>query len=173
MTDNGHAGGLTVLGVDPGSAVTGFGVVAHDGRDLVHRHHSQLRLSALPSLGEKLARLYDCTMELIDMYSPGVCAVEGIFHGRNVRSMVVLGQARGAVMVAAANRGLEIVEYPPATVKQAVVGYGRAAKEQVQRMVGMILGRLETVDEHAADALAVAICHHHQHRLTAIAGRIR
>jgi crossover junction endodeoxyribonuclease RuvC len=171
MTGNQTADDMTVLGVDPGSEVTGFGLVTHDGRELVYRHHSQLRLCGLPSLGSKLARLYDCTMELIDTYAPEVCAVEGIFHGRNVRSMVVLGQARGAVMTAAANRGLEIVEYSPATVKQAVVGYGRAAKEQVQTMVGMLLRQSEPAGEHAADALAVAICHHHQHRLAVLSGR--
>ncbi len=154
---------MLILGIDPGSATTGYGLVAGEGSRLRHVHHAEVRVAAAKTLSQKLARLYESTLALLDEYRPEAVAVEGIFYGRNVRSMMVLGQARGAALVAAANRGLEIAEYSPTLVKQSVVGYGRAAKEQVQEMVKVLLSQRRLSGEHAADALAVAICHH-QHR---------
>ena len=109
----------------------------------------------------KLAALYDHTKSLIDTYRPDCLAVEGVFYGRNVKSMLVLGQARGAVLVAAARNALKIFEYQPSTVKQAVTGYGKADKSQVEKMVELLLRPDNLAGEHAADALAVAICHLH------------
>ncbi|MBW1645474.1 MAG: crossover junction endodeoxyribonuclease RuvC [Deltaproteobacteria bacterium] len=154
---------MLILGIDPGSSTTGFGLVDGRGTDLRYVHHAEVKVAAGKTLAGKLACLYQATLDLLDEYQPEMAAVEGIFYGRNVRSMLVLGQARGAALVAVANRGLEIAEYPPTVVKQSVVGYGRAAKEQVQQMVKVLLNRRRIGGEHAADALAVAICHH-QHR---------
>ena len=156
---------MLVLGVDPGSVVTGFGLVEKVDGQLRYCHDEQLKLPVKADVGVKLALLYDHTEELLLKYKPDQLAVEGIFYGSNVKSMLVLGQARGAVMVAGAKFNLTIYEYPPASVKQAVVGYGKASKEQVQHMVKLLLKVPTIAGEHAADALAVAICHHHQARL--------
>ncbi len=154
-----------VLGVDPGSSITGFGLVEQHAGRLDYCHDEQLKLPAKAEMGKKLALLYDRTAELLDKFKPDILAVEGIFYGSNVKSMLVLGQARGAVIVAAARYGLDIQEYPPATVKQTVAGYGKATKDQIQHMVKLLLNIKKVSGEHAADALAVAICHHHQSRL--------
>ena len=164
---------MLILGVDPGSASTGFGLVRSDGRDLLHVHHSQVSLSSKKTTSQKLSRLYSATMEIINEYRPDLAAVEGIFYGPNVKSMIVLGQARGAAMVAMANYGLDIAEYPPTVVKQAVVGYGKATKEQVQKMVAVILNQHPITGEHAADALAVAICHHHHQQLLSWEAKVK
>lgn len=156
---------MLVLGVDPGSAVTGFALVESVSGKLNYRHDEQLKLPAKADVGKKLALLYDRTVELLEEFKPEQFAVEGIFYGCNVKSMLVLGQARGAVMVAAGRHGLKIYEYPPATVKQTVAGVGNATKEQIQHMVKLLLNVKEVTGEHSADALAVAICHHHQARL--------
>ena len=156
---------MLVLGVDPGSSVTGYGLVENISGQLNYCHDEQLKLPPKADVGEKLALLYDHTTELLTKYKPDQLAVEGIFYGSNVKSMLVLGQARGAVMVAGAKFDLSIHEYPPTLVKQAVVGYGKATKEQVQHMVKLLLKVQTITGEHAADALAIAICHHHQARL--------
>jgi crossover junction endodeoxyribonuclease RuvC len=152
---------MRVLGVDPGSRTTGFGLVEMRAGRLFHLHDEELKLSAREAPGRRLARLFEHTGELITDYAPEQVAVEGVFYGSNVKSMLVLGEARGAVMVAAARLELPIYEYPPAQVKQAIVGYGRATKEQIQHMVKLLLQRNEVAGEHAADALAIAICHLH------------
>jgi len=164
---------MLILGVDPGSASTGFGLVRSDGSDLLHVHHSQVSLSSKKTTSQKLSRLYSATMEIINEYCPDLAAVEGIFYGPNVKSMIVLGQARGAAMVAMANCGLDVAEYPPTVVKQAVVGYGKATKEQVQKMVAVILNQQPITGEHAADALAVAICHHHHQQLLSWEAKVK
>ena len=156
---------MLVLGVDPGSSVTGYGLVDNPSGELIYCHDEELKLPKKADVAEKLALLFDYTVDLLEKYKPDQLAVEGIFYGVNAKSMLVLGQARGAVMVAGAKFGLSIDEYPPALVKQSVVGYGKAAKDQVQHMVKLLLKRKQLAGEHAADALAVAICHHHQSRL--------
>ncbi len=156
---------MLVLGVDPGSAVTGYGLVENIAGQLSYCHDEELKLPRKAGVGEKLALLYDHTAALLTKYKPDQLAVEGIFYGVNVKSMLVLGQARGAVMVAGAKFGLSINEYPPALVKQSVVGYGKATKDQVQHMVKLLLKVPKLAGEHSADALAIAICHHHQSRL--------
>ncbi|NPA25405.1 MAG: crossover junction endodeoxyribonuclease RuvC [Deltaproteobacteria bacterium] len=160
---------MLVLGVDPGSSVTGFGFVEMKNGQLEYRHDEQLRLPSRADAGSRLARLFDHTSELLHKYRPELLAVEGIFYGGNAKSMLVLGQARGAVLVAAAKFALAIHEYPPAQVKQAVVGYGRASKEQIQHMVKLLLKQEKLAGEHAADALAIAICHLHS---TSLQGRL-
>jgi crossover junction endodeoxyribonuclease RuvC len=151
---------VRVLGIDPGTAACGYGVVSQrDGRlkavDLGSWH---TRASTRPEL--RLKTIYDTVRDLIDQFEPRAVAIEESFVGADARTALSVGQARGAVLVAAANAGIACVEYAPAHVKQAVCGYGRAEKAQVQRMVQAIL-RLKTppASSHEADALAVAICH--------------
>jgi crossover junction endodeoxyribonuclease RuvC len=151
---------VTVLGIDPGTAACGYGVVSQTGGRLkaVDFGSWHTRASMRPEL--RLKTIYDTVVDLIDRYGPDAVAVEESFVGADARTALSVGQARGAVLVAAARAGVGCVEYAPAHVKQAVCGYGRAEKAQMQRMVQAIL-RLDIppASSHEADALAVAICH--------------
>jgi crossover junction endodeoxyribonuclease RuvC len=149
-----------VFGIDPGSDRTGYGCVESDGR----RHRlvicGAVGTGAAAAFPDKLARIHDSLAELIADCRPECVAIENLFHAVNVRSALKLGHARGVAMLAAVQLGLPIVEYTPAEVKRAVVGYGRAEKNQVQQMVKLLLGLKAAPAPHdAADALAVAICH--------------
>lgn len=153
---------MRIFGIDPGSERTGFGCVETDGR----RHHL-VACGAITALTgdrfpERLARIHRELSRHLSTCRPDCVAIENLFHATNARSALKLGHARGVAMLAAVEAGCEIVEYTPAEVKRAVVGYGRAEKPQVQRMVKLLLG-LDTAPTpyDAADALAVAICHLH------------
>ena len=150
-----------VLGVDPGTAVTGYGVVARSsGGALSLLECGVVRTHVKAPLPERLRDIYEGLSEVIDRAAPGVLAVEEAFYSRNVRTAIVLGHARGVVLLAAALRGLPVAEYPPAEVKSAVVGVGAATKEQVQLMVQRLLRLKEPPRPHdAADGVAVALCH--------------
>jgi crossover junction endodeoxyribonuclease RuvC len=151
---------VTVLGIDPGTAACGYGVVSQtDGRlravDLGSWHTPA---SMRPEL--RLKTIYDTVADLIDQFAPQAVAIEESFVGADARTALSVGQARGAVLVAAANAGIPCAEYAPAHVKQAVCGYGRAEKAQVQRMVQSLLSLPERPrPPDAADALALALCH--------------
>jgi crossover junction endodeoxyribonuclease RuvC len=151
---------VRVLGIDPGTAACGYGVVSQTGgrRKAADFGSWHTRASMRPEL--RLKTIHDTVIDLIDRYAPDAVAVEESFVGADARTALSVGQARGAVLVAAARAGVGCVEYAPAHVKQAVCGYGRAEKAQVQRMVQAIL-RLDVppASSHEADALAVAICH--------------
>ena len=151
---------MTVLGIDPGTAACGYGVISQKGGRLkaVDFGSWRTRASMRPEL--RLKTIHDTVIDLIDRYGPDAVAVEESFVGADARTALSVGQARGAVLVAAARAGVGCVEYAPAHVKQAVCGYGRAEKAQMQRMVQAIL-RLDIppASSHEADALAVAICH--------------
>ncbi|MFN2471419.1 MAG: crossover junction endodeoxyribonuclease RuvC [Gaiellaceae bacterium] len=151
---------MKVLGIDPGTAACGYGIVEQDGSRLRLLDHGTWRTRAADPLATRLQSIFDGVRELIARHAPGAVALEESFVGADARTALSVGQARGAVLVAAADRGLPCAEYAPAHVKLAVCGYGRAEKAQVQRMVQTILA-LETppTPHHAADALAVAICH--------------
>ena len=150
---------MIVLGVDPGSLRTGYGVVETDGR-----RHRLVEMGALApgqrlSLPEKLRHIHEGVTALIERLGPDVLAVEDVFHAANTRTALVLGHVRGVVLLAGARAGLAVHEYPPATVKQQITGYGRAEKSQVAFMVTRLLA-LEAAAEpgDATDALAVALC---------------
>lgn len=150
-----------VLGIDVGAAATGYGVVAHERGGAVSLIEcGVIRTTPGAPLAARLREVFDGIGEVLARHRPDVVAVEGVFYGRNARSAVVLAHARGAVLVAASLRELAVVEYSPAEVKNAVVGTGRATKEQVQYMVQQLL-RLRTPPRpaDAADAVAVALCH--------------
>ena len=153
---------MRIFGIDPGSARTGYGCVETDGsrhRIIVCGAISTPPLAAFP---EKLLRIHEQLAALIADCRPDCVAIENLFHATNVRSALKLGHARGVAMLAAVEAGLPVVEYTPAEIKRAVVGYGRAEKHQVQQMVKLILGLSAIPSPHdAADALAVAICHVH------------
>jgi len=151
---------MVVLGIDPGTANTGYGVVARSAGRLVALDGGTIETSASLAAGERLAIIHARVGELIDTYSPESLAVEDLYFGANARSAFAVGQARGAVILAAGQRGVRCSSYTPQQVKAAVCGSGRAEKGQVQRMVQRLLA-LEALPapDHAADALAVAICH--------------
>jgi crossover junction endodeoxyribonuclease RuvC len=165
---------VTVLGIDPGTAVCGFGVVRRDGARMVSLAFGTFGTPSTEAAERRLKRIYDSIAELIAAHEPDAAALEESFVGIDARTALSVGQARGAVLVACANATLSCAEYPPATVKQTVCGYGRADKAQVQRMVRAIL-RLERdpSPHHAADALAVALCHALASPLLAMAGSRR
>jgi crossover junction endodeoxyribonuclease RuvC len=150
-----------ILGIDPGTAVTGYGVVARGGGGAVSlRECGVIRTDAKAALPVRLRDIYEGVSELMDRHRPQAVAVEGVFFGKNVRSAVVLGHARGAILLAAALQEIEVAEYPPAEVKSAVVGAGRATKEQVGLMVQRLLKLKDVPRPHdAADGIAVALCH--------------
>ena len=151
---------MRVLGIDPGTAACGYGIVQEKGNRLraVDFGWWQTPAGRRPEL--RLKTIYDGVTELIEDFGPDAVVLEESFVGVDARTALSVGQARGAVLVAAALAGVECAEYAPAHVKQAVCGYGRAEKAQMQRMVQMILGLPELPKpHHAADALAVAICH--------------
>lgn len=152
---------MRVLGIDPGSRITGFGVVQvlRNGR-LQYVASGCIRLPA-GSLADRLKAVYDGVSEIISTYQPTVFAAERVFMARNADSALKLGQARGVAVLAGANRGLLVSEYSAREIKRAVVGKGGAEKPQVQHMVRALLGLDRAPPADAADALACAICHAH------------
>jgi crossover junction endodeoxyribonuclease RuvC len=151
---------MVVLGIDPGTANTGYGVVARQGARLVALDGGVIETAAGLDPGERLAMIHARVGALLDEYRPDALAVEDLYFGTNARSAFAVGQARGVVVLAAGQRGLPCRSYTPQQVKGAVCGSGRAQKDQVQRMVQSLLRLPEPPrPDHAADALAVAICH--------------
>ena len=161
---------MRVVGIDPGSNVTGYGVVERsspdeEGSRLIHIAHGNIRLARGTSLAVRLFQLHQAVLEIIDTHRPDIAAVEQVFVAASPRSALVLGQARGAALAALGARGVATTEYAPAQIKQAVTGSGRSTKKQVQTMVRRLLD-LETLPQaDAADALAAAICHMRAGRL--------
>ena len=154
---------MRIFGIDPGSERTGFGCIESSGS----RHRliicGALAAPARATFPERLSVIHTGLAALLARHRPDCVAVENIFYARNVRSALKLGHARGVALLAAAEAGLPVVEYAPAEIKRAVVGYGRADKSQIQRMVKLLLGLDAAPSPHdAADALAVAICHMHR-----------
>ena len=151
---------MKVLGIDPGTAACGYGIVQESGGRLTAIVHGWWRTSPAERPELRLKTIFDGVRDLIERHGVAAVVLEESFVGVDARTALSVGQARGAVLVASALAGVECAEYPPATVKQAVCGYGRAEKAQVQRMVKAILGLPSPPKpDHAADALAVAICH--------------
>jgi crossover junction endodeoxyribonuclease RuvC len=150
---------VIVLGIDPGTAATGYGIVERTGSQLRAVDYGCLETLSTQALPQRLLEIHRAVTELILTHKPARLGVERLFFNRNVMTAFAVGQARGVVLLAAAEHGLPVFEYGPHEVKMAVTGYGRADKGQVQRMVQMVLGmaKLPKPDD-AADALAVAIC---------------
>jgi crossover junction endodeoxyribonuclease RuvC len=151
-----------VLGIDPGSIVTGWGLVEVEGNQLRHLSHGTIATSTALGLALRLSQIYRELHKIIEHYQPTAVSVEKVFFSRNVQSALKLGQARGVALLAAAEREIGVAEYSAAEVKMSVVGYGQATKEQVQRMVSALLCLRGSIRADAADALAAAICHIHR-----------
>ena len=153
---------MRIFGIDPGSERTGYGCVETDGRRPQLIACGAIAAPAGDSFPNRLARIHAELSSLLATCRPDCVAIENLFHAMNVRSALKLGHARGVAMLAAVEAGCEVVEYTPAEIKRAVVGYGRAEKQQVGQMVKLLLGLSAAPSPHdAADALAVAICHLH------------
>lgn len=149
-----------VMGIDPGAANLGFGVVRVEGNRMVALDGGVVETTPDLPLERRLERIHRAIAELVEWHEPGALALEDVYFGKNVRSAMAVGQASGVAMLAAAQRGVRCFTYTPQAIKLAVCGSGSAGKKQVQRMVGTLLGLPEAPSpEHAADALAVAICH--------------
>jgi crossover junction endodeoxyribonuclease RuvC len=150
---------MIVLGIDPGTASTGYGIVSGSGSRLRGLEHGVIQTPAGVPLERRLCDIHARVGELIDRHAPDALAIEELYFGANVRTAFAVGQARGVVLLAAGQRGLPARAYTPQQVKSAVCGHGRAAKDQVGRMVARLLGlSFVPSPDHAADALAVAIC---------------
>ena len=163
---------MLVIGIDPGTATTGFGLVREyqDGSlELVE--YGVIETSSKLPIAERLAEIYQKLIEVLNLHRPESGAVEKLYFQRNVRTAISVGQGRGVAMLALAESGVEVVEYTPLQVKQAVTGYGRADKNQIQQMVRTLL-RMNEIPrpDDAADALAVAICHIHSSKSTRMLG---
>ncbi len=160
---------MCVLGIDPGTAITGYGLVEEVGGGLKALTFGVIRTQADRPLAVRLRLIHRAVSELAAEWEPAEAAVEELFFSRNVRTAMSVGQARGVALLALSDAGLEVAEYSPLAVKQAVTGYGNADKAQMQEMVRLLLG-LEEVPrpDDAADALAVAICHLHSARPAAL-----
>lgn len=149
-----------VMGIDPGAANLGFGVVRVEGNRMVALDGGVVETTAGQPMERRLQRIHDALSELIAWHEPRAMAIEEVYFGKNVRSAMAVGQATGVAMLAAAQRGIGCFAYTPQAIKMAVCGSGAADKRQVQRMVGTLLALPEPpTPDHAADALAVAICH--------------
>ncbi|OGR00115.1 MAG: crossover junction endodeoxyribonuclease RuvC [Deltaproteobacteria bacterium RIFOXYD12_FULL_55_16] len=149
---------VRILGIDPGSRATGYGVIDRQGQALAFVTCGVIRTSEKQPFPERLAEIYDGIREVIAVYKPQLAGVEDIFTAINPRSALKLGHARGVLLLAIRQHGLLLEEYSPRLVKQAVAGYGQASKEQVQQMVRVLLKLSAAPSHDAADALAVAIC---------------
>jgi len=167
----GHAGTIRILGLDPGSRRTGYGVIERRGADWVHVAHGCVTVPGVEeSLAERLRVIFEGLRELIASFTPGEVAIERVFVNRNVDSALKLGQARGAALCAVP-KGLPVFEYAPRAIKLALVGSGAAEKEQVAHMIRTLLSLQGRIGPDASDALAVAVCHAHSLRLYELAAQ--
>ena len=154
---------MRILGIDPGSVLTGAGIIDVRGDAAECVYYGGIKTSG-DHFPQRLGQIFQGVQNLIQEYKPDQCAVETVFVNRNAMSALKLGQARGAAVVAATNLGLEVAEYEPRLIKQAIVGKGNADKVQVQHMVGVLLRLNRKLQADAADALAVALCHQHHYQ---------
>jgi crossover junction endodeoxyribonuclease RuvC len=158
---------MIVLGIDPGMAETGYGVIAVEGSRMRAVDHGTVATAAGEPAAARLAAIYERVAALVALHVPDGAALEDLYVGANPRTILSVGQARGAVLAACGAAGVEAAGYPPAEVKKAVCGFGRADKGQMTRMVSAILALDPApATDHAADALAVAVCHATRSRMT-------
>jgi len=163
---------MIILGIDPGSRITGYGLISKEGNRLIHIDNGAIFTQSAKDFPQRLEQIFTGLSAIIAQYQPDAVAVENIFLAKNAQSALKLGQARGAAIVAAVNVGLSVFEYTALQVKQAVVGSGRAEKVQVQQMIKALLNLPEVAQEDASDALAVAVCHAHSAGMNSILKKI-
>ena len=160
---------VIILGFDPGIAIVGFGVIKKEGNLIRPLQYGSIQTKAGLDIGIRLKQVYDAAKEIIATYQPEAVSIEKLFFNKNVTTAFAVGQARGVLMLAAVEAGLPIYEYTPLQIKQAIVGYGRAEKKQVQEMVKMYLNLKEVPKpDDVADALAIAICHAHSAKMSSL-----
>jgi len=151
---------MLVLGVDPGSLVTGYGLVKKEGGTLGYVAGGKISFPHPWPFHQRIHRIFSSLVEIIETYHPEEMSIEDIFFAKNVKSALKIGHVRGAALVAAVQCGVKVFEYTPLQIKQSVVGYGRATKEQVRSMVKLLLKLDTQFSLDTSDALAAAICHH-------------
>jgi len=166
-------GGMKILGVDPGTHRTGVGLIEAQGNRYHLIHAEVLEGGKSPALSNRLHKIHQSLLKVIKSYQPDILALENVFYHKDVRALVKIGEARACAMLAASEAGISVVEYPPARVKQAVSGNGRATKEQIQHMIKVLLNLKALPPPDSADALAVAICHLHTGHGNAIKSKAR
>lgn len=155
---------MKILGIDPGYAIVGFGIVEYKGNKFTPIEYGAITTDNEMPFPERLKYIYDRTTDIINMHKPEFLSIEELFFNTNVKTAIAVGHARGVLLLAAQNLGVPIYEYTPLQIKQAVTGYGRADKNQVQQMVKTLLSlhKVPKPDD-TADALAVAVCHAHSY----------
>lgn len=165
---------MVLLGIDPGIANTGYGFIKADGSILTVLDFGAIRTDSKVESAVRLKTIYDRLVALVSQYQPDFFVLEDIFFNKNVSSALAVGEARGVTKLLAANTDRQVYSYPPAQIKQAIVGYGKATKRQIQEMVKVILNLDELPrPDHAADALAVAICHARSHKILELRERYK
>jgi crossover junction endodeoxyribonuclease RuvC len=162
---------MIIMGIDPGSRITGYGIISKQGNRLIHIDNGAIFTQSAKDFPQRLEQIFAGLSTIIAQYQPEAVAVENVFLAKNAQSALKLGQARGAAIVAAVSVGLSVFEYTALQVKQAVVGSGRAEKVQVQQMIKALLNLPEIAQEDASDALAVAVCHAHSAGMNSILKR--
>jgi len=163
---------MRILGIDPGTRITGYGLIDVSGNALRHVESGTIRTESGSDLALRLGMLHRGLNQIIGRHQPEAMAVEQVFLAKNAMSALKLGHARGVILLAGVNADLPVFEYSALQVKSAVVGYGKADKNQVQRMVSTLLGLSADPAQDAADALAVAICHAHNRTAPAISAQL-
>ncbi|MDF2523423.1 MAG: crossover junction endodeoxyribonuclease RuvC [Clostridiales bacterium] len=163
---------MIIMGIDPGFAITGYGIVKYEGNKFSVIDYGAITTEASLQFSKRLLILSEGLEELIGKYKPDAISIEELFFNKNIKTALNVGHGRGVALLAGARAGVEVFEYTPLQVKQSVVGYGRAEKAQIQQMVKVILN-LEKIPkpDDVADALAVAVCHGHSYRMGAIGYR--
>jgi crossover junction endodeoxyribonuclease RuvC len=160
---------MRILGIDPGTRITGYGIIDVEGNRLRHVDNGIIKTRSSDPLPSRLKAIYDGLTIVLEEFSPETVAIEQVFMAKNPKAALTLGHARGTAVIASVNLNLDVHEYSALQVKSAVVGYGHAAKQQVQHMVKALLNLPEVAQEDAADALAVAICHANSRTLRQVA----
>ena len=165
----GKIGTMIILGIDPGLATVGYGILKSEKNKLAAVEHGALITPPHTPVHERLKMIYDGTRQIIEKYNPDDLAIEELFYNTNQKTVIPVCEARGVILLCAHQSGLDISEYTPLQVKQSVVGYGRAEKNQVQAMIKNIL-RLDKIPkpDDAADALAIAVCHAHSKKANSL-----
>jgi len=160
---------MIILGIDPGFAITGYGIVKYEGNKFSAVDYGAITTASTMELPKRLLHLHDSLEKLICQYKPDAIAIEELFFNKNIKTALTVGHGRGVAVLTAAESGVEVFEYTPLQVKQSVVGYGRAEKGQVQQMVKIILNLPQVPKpDDVADALAIAICHGHSYKMTGL-----
>lgn len=157
---------MKILGIDPGSRLLGYGLVSKTGSKITAHAHGTLRFNTKVEANERLIEIYRGVRELVEKFKPNHVAIEKVFMAKNAVSALKLGQARGVAILAVIEQNIQIFEYSPNAVKQSVVGFGHADKDQVQTMISRLVGIKEFSTVDASDALAIAICHLHTYSYT-------